>query len=437
MSPTFSALSVRNYRLFFTGMLASNTGTWMQRVAQDWLVLTLTGGSGAALGVTMGLQFAPYLLFSLWGGKLADRMRRRSLLMVTQGAMGLLAVVLATLTLTGSITITMLYALSLALGIISALDAPARQAFVAELVGRDRLTNAVALNSASFNLGRVGGPAIAGVLIAAIGTGWVFLINGVSFGAAIVALALIRMAELASPATRGKKGEVRLRDGITYLRGRADLMLVLAVVAAVGTFGFNFPLTLAMMARVEFGGTAASLGLLSTSIAVGSLAGSLLAARRGAPPLALVASAAIGFSILEMGAALMPSVVTLALWMPLVGFAALTFSTAAQSYVQLHCAPEMRGRVMGVYLLLFFGGTPFGAPLLGWIADTAGPRWTLGLGGLAVLVVVAISALVMRTRAGEAGRVADASHRRVEAAEAADAAGAIDAGADRSVRSKA
>ena len=419
MSPTFSALSIRNYRLYFAGMLASNTGTWMQRVAQDWLVLTLTAGSGASLGLTIGLQFAPFLLFSLWGGTLADRLRRRSLLIVTQGAMGVLAVALGLLTLSGHVTVTQVYAFSLALGIISALDSPARQAFVSEMVGRDRLTNAVALNSASFNIGRIAGPSVAGVLIAAVGTGWVFLLNGASFALAIVALSLIRSRDLVSPSTRADRTNVRLRDGVSYLRARADLILVLVIVAAVGTFGFNFQLTLALMARQEFHGTAAEFGLLSTALAVGALLGSLLAARRGAPSLRLVIGAASVFACLEVIASLMPNVIALALFLPFVGVAALTFSNSAQSYLQLGSAPRMRGRVMGFYILVFFGGTPIGAPLLGRLADFAGPRWTLAVGGLGVLITVGIAAFLMRGNALSAERDAVAAQSRRDAAEAA------------------
>ena len=420
MSPTFSALSIRNYRLYFAGMLASNTGTWMQRVAQDWLVLTLTAGSGASLGLTIGLQFAPFLLFSLWGGTLADRLRRRSLLVVTQGAMGLLAVALGLLTLSGHVTVMQVYGFSLALGIISALDSPARQAFVSEMVGRDRLTNAVALNSASFNIGRIAGPSVAGLLIAAVGTGWVFILNGASFGLAIIALSLIRSRDLVSPASKADRTNVRLRDGITYIRGRADLVLVLLIVAAVGTFGFNFQLTLALMARQEFHGTAAEFGLLSTALAVGALLGSLLAARRGAPSLRLVIGAASIFACLELVASLMPNVIALALFLPFVGVAALTFSNSAQSYLQLGSAPRVRGRVMGFYILVFFGGTPLGAPILGRLADFAGPRWGLAVGGLGVLVTVAIAAFFMRDRAMIAERDAVTAQAHRDAVDARD-----------------
>ncbi len=398
MSPTFSSLSVRNYRLYFAGMLSSNTGTWMQRMAQDWLVLTLTAGSGASLGITIGLQFLPFLLFSLWGGTLADRLRRRSLLLVTQALMGLLAVGLGVLTLSGHVTVMQVYAFSLALGVISALDTPARQAFVSEMVGRDHISNAVALNSASFNVGRIIGPSVAGLLIAAIGTGWVFILNGFTFAAAILALSLIRVGDLVAPMTAAERANVRLRDGLTYLRKRPDLIMVLLIVTAVGTFGFNFQLTLALMAQQEFGGTAREFGLFSTALAVGALTGSLLAARRGAPRLILVTGAAAVFALLEIVAAVMPSPITFGLFLPFVGIAALTFSNAAQSFLQLGTAPHMRGRVMGFYTLVFFGGTPIGAPLLGMLADSAGPRWTLGIGGLCVLVCVIITAIVLRGR---------------------------------------
>jgi MFS family permease len=399
MSPTFSALSIRNYRMYFTGMLASNTGTWMQRVAQDWLVLSLSEGSGASLGITIGLQFVPVLLFSLVGGTLADRWRRRSLLMTTQALMGALALSLGALTLTGHVTVPIVYGFSLALGVVSAIDNPSRQAFVGEMVGRDRLTNAVALNSASFNLGRIVGPSIAGLLIAAIGTGWVFMLNGVSFVIAIIALSMIRSADLVAPNSGGDRNSVRLSDGFAYLRARADLVLVLLIVLAVGTFGFNFQLTLALMAQHEFGGTAAEFGIFSSALAVGALCGSLLAARRGAPRLSLVCGAALTFALFETASALMPNPVAFALFLPLVGVAALTFSNAAQSYIQLGTAPRMRGRVMGFYMLVFFGGTPIGAPLLGILADHAGARWTLALGGLGVMATTIIFSALLWKRA--------------------------------------
>ena len=400
MTPTFRSLSVRNYRLYFSGQLLSNTGTWMQRIAQDWLVLALSGGSGLALGITSGLQFLPYLLFSLWGGTLADRISRRRLLVWTQALMGLLALGLAVVTLSGHVTVAHVYVFAFGLGLVSSVDNPSRQAFVGEMVTVPDLPNAVALNSASFNLGRVAGPAIAGLLIALIGTGWVFVLNGLSFGVTIMALLAMRTDELVPRVVR--QGTVRLSQGLKYIRHRRDLILVLVLVCGVGTLGFNFQLTLALMARQQFGLGAEAFGLLSTAMAVGSLAGSLLAARRVTIPLRLVVLAAIGFAVLEVLAGLSPTYPIMLATLPVVGVVALTFSNTAQSYLQLATEPWVRGRVLGVYTLVFFGGTPLGAPLIGIAADHFGPRSGLVGGGIATLVVaVAATAVYLRSQRPE------------------------------------
>lgn len=397
MTPTFRSLSVRNYRLYFSGQLLSNTGTWLQRVAQDWLVLSLSGGSGVALGITTGLQFLPYLLFSMWGGTLADRISRRRLLVFTQATMGLLALSLGAVTLSGNVTVGIVYAFAFALGLVSSVDNPSRQAFVSEMVTAPDLPNAVALNSASFNLGRILGPALAGLLIALIGTGWVFVLNGLSFGVTIMALLAMRPAELVPRAAR--EGAVRLTQGLRYIQRRADLILVLVLVAGVGTLGFNFQLTLALMARQQFGLGAEAYGMLSTAMAIGSLSGSLLAARRITIPLKLVVLAAALFAILEVVVGMSPTYLVMLLTLPIVGVVALTFSNTAQSYLQLATEPWVRGRVLGVYTLVFFGGTPLGAPLIGWSADQFGPRSGLVGGGLATLVVTVLAtAIYLRRR---------------------------------------
>jgi MFS family permease len=392
VTPTFRSLSVRNYRLYFTGQLLSNTGTWMQRIAQDWLVLALSGGSGVAIGITTGLQFLPYLMFSMWGGTLADRISRRRLLVITQASMGLLALVLGAVTLSGHVTVGIVYAFAFALGLVSSVDNPSRQAFVGEMVTAPDLPNAVALNSASFNLGRILGPAVAGLLIALIGTGWVFVLNGLSFGVTIMALMAMRPAELVPRVAR--EGAVRLSQGLRYIRRRSDLILVLVLVGGVGTQGFNFQLTLALMARQQVGLGAEAFGMLSTAMAVGSLAGSLLAARRTTIPLKLVVLAAVLFAVLEVAVGMSPTYGVMRVTLPVVGIVALTFSNTAQSYLQLATEPWVRGRVLGVYTLVFFGGTPLGAPLVGWAADNFGPRSGLVGGGLATLAVTLVATAV-------------------------------------------
>ena len=385
MSPTFRSLRIPNYRLWAAGALVSNTGTWMQRVAQDWLVLTvLTHDSGVAVGITTGLQFAPTLLLAPVAGAVADRLSRRKVLLATQLASGLLALVLGVLVLTGAATLWHVYVLAALLGVVGAIDAPARQAFVSEMVPIEDLPNAVGLNSASFHGGRLLGPGVAGLLIHWFGTGPVFLINAASFGAVLVSLLRMRVADL-RPAPRPARGRGAVREGLRYVRHRPDLVLTLVLVGVVGTFGLNFQLTTALMARTVFHKGAGEYGLLGSVMAVGSLAGALLAARRENPRLPLVVQATLAFGVLSCVAALMPTYLLFATALVPVGLAALTLMTAANAGVQLATAPEMRGRVMALYLAVFIGGTPIGAPLIGWVGEHFGARWTILLGGLASL----------------------------------------------------
>jgi len=392
VTPMFRALSVRNYRLYFTGQVLSNTGTWMQRVAQDWLVLDLSGTSGVALGITTGLQFLPYLLFSLWGGTLADRFDRRRLIVWTQSAMGLLALVLGAVTLMGSATVHLVYVFAFLLGCASAVDNPARQAFVNEIVGPDDLHNAIALNSASFNLARLGGPALAGVMVAVLGSGWVFILNAASFGVTILALLLMRAREL-FPQIR-RSGAVKLVAGLRYVRVRRELILVLSLAFGVATFGLNYQITMALMARQQFSLGAEAFGLMSTALALGALAGSLLSARRTSIPLRLVLASAVAFGAVEIIVGVSPTYWSMLLVLPFAGILAMTFTTSAQSFLQTHSEDWVRGRVMGIYTLVFFGGTPIGAPVIGWAADRFGPRSGLVGGGLGTVVWTFLAAAV-------------------------------------------
>jgi MFS family permease len=392
LSPTFRALRVRNYRVYAGGAVVSNVGTWMQRVAQDWLVLLLSGGSGVALGITTGLQFLPALLLSPLAGVVADRFSKQRVLMFTQVAMAVPAAVLGLLAVTGNATTTWVYVLALLLGVGTAFDAPARQSFVVEMVGRDDLANAVGLNSASFNAARVVGPALAGLLIALGGsdvtaTGWVILANAVSYLAVMWSLSHLRTADLA-PSTPVERGRGAVRDGVRYVRGRPDLMLILAVVFFAGTFGLNFQMTSALMATEVYGKGAGAYGLLGSFMAVGSLTGALLAARRAHPRVRLVVGAAVAFALIEVAAGLMPTYVWFAVWVPLVGLSALTMITAANAAMQLTVDPQMRGRVAALYLMIFMGGTPLGSPFIGWLGEVAGARWTLIGGGLITLAGV-------------------------------------------------
>jgi MFS family permease len=399
MSPTFRAFRAFNYRLWAAGALVSNVGTWMQRVAQDWLVLTvLTDHSAVAVGVTTGLQFAPMLLLAPVAGVLADRMSKRRLLLMTQTAMGLVGLVLGLLVVTGAARLWHAYALALALGVAAAVDAPARQAFVSEMVPREDLSNAVGLNSASFHAARIIGPGLAGLLIAWVGTGPVFLINAATFAGTLFSLTHMRAAEL-TPAPRTERGRGQLREGLRYVRKRPDILLIMAIVGLVGTFGLNFQMTTAIMATAQFGKGSGEYGLLGSIMAIGSLGGALLAARRERPRLRLVVGAAFTFGVFASVAALMPTYQLFAVALIPVGLSSLTLMTSANATVQLSVAPEMRGRVMALYMAIFMGGTPVGAPIIGWVGGAFGPRWTILVGGL-VSLVTALAALVyvLRTR---------------------------------------
>ena len=395
MRQTFRALAVRNYRLYAAGALVSNIGTWMQRVGQDWLVLQLSGGSGAALGITTGLQFLPMLVLSPFAGVLADRFPKRRVLIGTQISMALPAALLGALAISGHAQTWHVYVLALAFGVGTALDAPARQSFVVEMVGPADLTNAVGLNSASFNLARIVGPALAGGLIALLGsgpeaTGWVIAANGVSYLGVVGSMLAMRTQEL-TPADVIGAGKGSIREGLRYVRGRPDLVLVLTVVFFVGTFGLNFQLTSALMATTVFHKGAGSYGLLSSVMAIGSLAGALLAASRAKPTLRLVVGAAVAFCLAEIVAGMLPTYLVFAAWLPLLGLSALTVITAANATMQLSVVPEMRGRVAALYMMIFMGGTPLGAPVIGWVGEVFGARWTLIGGGAVALAGTAVA----------------------------------------------
>ncbi len=375
----------------------SNTGTWMQRVAQDWLVLNLTHGSGTALGITTGLQFLPLLLFGLYGGVVADRYRKRRVLVITQAAMGALALVLGLLAVTGTAQVWHVYALAFGLGLATVVDNPTRQTFAVEMVGRADLSNAIALNSAIFNTARIVGPAVAGVLIAVMGTGPVFLVNAASYVAVLTGLALMREDELhlPEPVPRAKG---QLREGLRYIRRRRDLIMVLTIVLFVAAFGMNFQMTTALMSRQVFHSGASSFGLASTMLAVGALSGSLLAARRRRLRMRLLFVAATVFGVLEIATGLMPTYVTFLVLLVPTGMALLTFNTAANAVMQLSVPAEMRGRVMGLYLLVFAGSSPVGSPLIGWLAEVFGARSSLYIGGVVSLAAVVGVAAVMAPR---------------------------------------
>lgn len=387
----FRSLRLFNYRLWFAGALVSNTGAWMQRTAQDWIVLTeLTDRDAAALGITMALQFGPLLVMVPLTGLMADRFDRRRLLMWTQSASAVLALGLGALVLSGTAQLWQVYVFALLLGIVTAIDTPVRQSFVSELVSDADISNAVALNSTSFQSARLIGPAIAGLLIAAIGSGWVFIINGVSFAGVLLSLVLIRRDQLvAAPRLRKARGQIR--DGIRYVRSRSDLVVALVMVFIVGTFGFNFPIFISTMSTLEFGQGATQFGLLSSILAAGAVAGSLLAARREKVRLAVVLLASAGFGVACVLAALAPGYWWFAAVIVLVGATSLTMMNTANAYVQTTTDPAYRGRVMALYMAIFAGGTPIGAPIVGAVANAFGPRWALGIAAASGLLAAAIA----------------------------------------------
>ncbi len=376
----------------------SNTGSWMQRVAQDWLVLELTHNSGTALGITTGLQFLPMLLFSLWGGVIADRYPKRRILMATQSAMGALALILGLLALTGSVRIWHVYLLAFALGLVTVIDNPTRQAFAVEMVGRDGMANAIALNSAVFNLARIAGPAVAGVVIGVLGTPAAFLVNAASYGAVLIGLKLMRPAEL-HPAPRAERGPGQLREALSYVRARPGLWMPLILIFFVSTFGMNFQVTNALMSRTVFHTGASAFGLASAVFAAGALGGALLAARRKRPTIRLLLVTSLLFGLFEIMTGLAPDYLTFLAALVPTGLAVLTFTTAANSSTQLGTAPDMRGRVMGLYMLVFLGGTPLGSPLAGWLAATYGARLSVIAGGvISALAAVVVAVMVARRR---------------------------------------
>jgi MFS family permease len=406
MSQMFRALERSpNYRLYFAGSVVSNTGTWMQRVAQDWLVLSLPGTGGSELGITTGLQFLPILLLSPYAGVIADRFPKRRVLQVTQGTMALASLLLGVIAALGVAQTWHVYVIAFAFGIGAAFDGPVRQAFVSEMVGPDDVTNAVGLNSAAFNTARIVGPAVAGLLIGLLGggmeaTGWVILINAASYLAVIWQLEQMDVRALHSPEPAGRRPGM-LVEGLRYLRGQPKMLMILVLVFFAGTFGMNFQITSALMATQVFDKGAGEFGILGSAVAVGSLTGALLAARRPRIRLRLLIFAATGFGVAEIVAGLLPSYLTFALFAPVIGFFVITLLNSANATMQLAADPVYRGRVMALYMTVVMGGTPLGAPLVGLIGEELGARWTLVLGGALVLVGVVVAVLVYeRSSAG-------------------------------------
>ncbi|MGH3690951.1 MAG: MFS transporter [Microbacterium sp.] len=402
----FRSFANINYRIWFAGALVSNVGGWMQATAQDWVVLTeLTDNDATAMGVTMALQFGPPLVLVSLTGWVADRFDRRHILFATQSALLALAIAVGVLLLNDVMTLPMMFGFALGFGIVNAFDAPARQAFVSDMVSTGDTSNAVALNSASFNLARMVGPAVGGLLIVAIGSGWVFIVNAATFLAMLLALMLLRRNLLAPRLKNRSRGG--LAAGFRYVWGRSDLKVVFITVFLIGAFGMNFPIFASTMA-LEFGAGADGYGVLSSVLAIGSLIGALLAARRDRARVRVVILAAGGFGIAAFVSSAMPTYASYAVTLTFTGFMIVTLLTTANGYVQITTEPALRGRVLALYMAVIMGSTPVGAPIAGWVADTFGPRAAIMLGGTAGFVACAIGVIWVAT----SGRLRRDENRR-------------------------
>ncbi|MGE4425867.1 MAG: MFS transporter, partial [Solirubrobacteraceae bacterium] len=397
---TFDALHVPNYRRYFAGQVVSTSGNWIQNVAAMWLMVELTG-DGLAVGLVAALQFVPLLLFGQWGGVLADRVDKRRLLLVTQVLMIVPAALLAVTTFAGVVTPVIVYVAVLLRGAVLALDNPARQALPIELVGPDRVVNAVALNSVVIHSSRIIGPAIAGLLIAVVGIAWCFVLDGLTFVAMLVAVHSLDRSQMHSPPPVERRPGA-IREGIAYVRASTELMVPLAMMAVVGLLAFNFTVVLPLMAHDTWGGGADTYTLLTIAMAVGSVTGGLVAGTRATVTPRLLVVSATAFGVLQIAAAIAPLIAVQVAALVALGVATVTFSSGVQSTLQLRVAPEMRGRVMALYSLVFLGSTPFGAPLIGWIAGTAGPRVGMAVGGLGALLAAGGASVAYRRIAAAA-----------------------------------
>ncbi len=394
-SGLFRSLRGFNYRVWAGGALVSNIGTWVQRTAQDWLVFSqLTHHDASAVGLVMALQFAPQLLLLPWTGVTADRWNQRRLLMATQATMAILAMALGALTVTGVVQLWHVDAFAFLFGCAAAFDPPVRQTFVSELVGDDDLHNAVALNSTSFNAARMIGPAVSGMVIAEIGTGWAFVINGTSFLAVLISLALLRVDEL-RPAARAARARGGFVEGVRYAWHRPDLRAILVMLFLIGTFGLNFPIFISAMAVDVFQADASGYGLLSSLMAVGTVTGALLSAGRGRPRFGLLPVGAAVFGLGCVLAAIAPDYWLFAIALVVTGGASLTFANATTSLMQSSTEAAMRGRIMALRVGIALGGTPIGAPVAGWVADAWGPRWALAVGAASGFAAAAVAVLAM------------------------------------------
>lgn len=396
MNSTFASLRVRNYRLWFIGVTTSNVGQWMSRTAASWLVLvTLTDGNARALGWVTSLNFLPTLLLVPIAGSIADRYSKRLVMNCAQVVLAIDALVLALLVITGRVELWHVYALALVDGIAAAIDQPARQSMAAELVPKELLTNAISLNSASFNMARLVGPGIAGFLIAAIDTGPVLAVSVFTFAALISSLLLMDRSKMSN--TRAKRGQGGMVQGVRYVARRVDLLVLLVIAFVMGAFGFNFAISNAVMATEAFGRGASEYGLLGSVMGIGSLTAALTAARRERPRFRFILAAMGGFAVCMIASSFAPNYYVFALLMIPIGYCAVTTLISANALVQTSVSPEMRGRVMSVWGAVILGGTPVVSPIVGWMGDVIGPRWTvLGPAIPVLLTFVGVTAWIMR-----------------------------------------
>jgi MFS family permease len=391
----FTALSSRSYRIYISGQSLTNTGSWMQSIAQDWLIFSLTHSS-TAVGVTMALQFGPMLLLGMHAGALADRLPKRSILLTTQSLNAAATLALAVVTIAGAVRAVDVYAFALMSGVIFAFDVPARQSFVNEVVPEGRLRAAIALNAAVFQATRLIGPAIASVLIVSVGTGWVFAVNAACYLGPTVGLLLLRPSDLRS-VPHAPRAPRAVRTAVAYLRGRPDVLRTIVLVGVLGTFGLNFPIVLTAMAKTAFGGNASTYGLFNIVLGLGSALGAVLAAAGHRPRMRVIVGSAAAFGLLEAGAALAPDLATFLTLLAVMGFVNLVCQAMANASVQLSVDPELRGRVMGLYMLVFVGGTPIGAPIIGAITSHYGAR----AGMLVCGVIPALAAVIVASSGRE------------------------------------
>jgi MFS family permease len=397
---TFRSLRVRNYRLYFAGQVVSMTGTWMQWVAQGWLVLRMTG-SGFLVGAVTATQFLPMLLGGAYGGVIADRVDKRKLLIGTQSTAGLLALILGVLVTTGAVRLWMIFALALTLGIVNAIDNPARQSFVSEMVDRSEVTNAISLNSVLANGTRVVGPAVAGFLIAGVGIGLCFLINAASYIGVVVGLLLMRSDELYAN-ERAERRPGQLREGLRYVRRRPELWLPLMLMVVVGTLAYNFSVLLPLLSRFTFDRGPAGYGEMFSVLSVGAVVSGLTVAAMGRATQRIAALAALSFGVSTLIVAVMPTFGAELAAMLAVGAASTVFVAVTNSVLQLRASPAFRGRVMALFAIAFLGTTPLGAPLVGWIGEHLGPRAGFAFGAVAAIVAATVAlVLIPRLRRRE------------------------------------